>query len=787
MGLGFFSSRRRALSLSTSLLALALASGAAHAQTTDIGTVDVRGQGTGTGLPVSSDAAVGGAAPAGSAPALAPAQARLNADQPGSVISDKVIRDIIPPSSDYNETAKYTPGFLSSNANGLLGDSKGGWRGFQDGQFNVTFDGIPFGDANDPTHHSAAYFPGSFLGSVLIDRGPGAASQIGYATFGGTMALRSIDLSNTFGGNVQTGFGTFNTMTNSLTIQTGLLGNTGVRSLLQYAHANTDGAQTLGKVNQDQFLFKMDKMLGDFRITLFSTYGQEQYNNVTGITYQQWQTYGKRYGAVNANPLSQQFYDYNNSQKQTDMEYVAIEGDAHTIHIDNKVYTYSYWYPQYQNNGANQSLEGSNTNALGSPPTVKVPQPPLGATSTKVAVKGVSAGQVVGYIKYNDYRAYGDILKLSHDFDAGYASGTLRTGMWVEHVSNNRLQEYNNYTTNMTFPALGNSLQASYKLDLNSSFTNYQPFIEYEWRPLANLTITPGFKYESFTRDHQALVNQTTLQPINYSATYTASMPFLAARYKVNEETTVYAQASKGFLVPTVSAYYVFNPADSHIQAQQTTNYQTGVVYKNERITADADFYMITASNFPITNTLATGETVYQNGGTARYRGLEAEGTYAVMPGLALYASAAAMDARYISGQFNTQRVGDAPDYTATFGAVYDDGMFFGSLMQKFVGGYYGSSGQKAWSATTNAGMNYVSGWNTTDLVLGVRAEAFKMIGLNMPKSAEFKLGIYNLLDHRSTTEIAGDPTGVSSPNNTALTYNFLPGRMIFGNLKINF
>jgi hypothetical protein len=134
MGLGFFTSRRRALSLSTSLLTLALASGAAHAQTTDIGTVDVRGQGTGTGLPVSSDAAVGGAAPAGSAPALAPAQARLNADQPGSVISDKVIRDIIPPSSDYNETAKYTPGFLSSNANGLLGDSKGGWRGFQDGQ-----------------------------------------------------------------------------------------------------------------------------------------------------------------------------------------------------------------------------------------------------------------------------------------------------------------------------------------------------------------------------------------------------------------------------------------------------------------------------------------------------------------------------------------------------------------------------------------------------------------------------------------------------------------------------
>ena len=165
-------------------------------------------------VPVSSDAAIGSGAPAGSAPALAPSQGSLNAFQPTSIVSDKIIKDVVKVGADYNETAKYTPGFVSNNANGI-GDSKSGWRGYQDGQFNITFDGIPFGDANDPSHHSAAYFPASFLSRVTVDRGPGAASQFGYATFGGTLGLNSLELSDKAGASVQASAGTQSTFTAS--------------------------------------------------------------------------------------------------------------------------------------------------------------------------------------------------------------------------------------------------------------------------------------------------------------------------------------------------------------------------------------------------------------------------------------------------------------------------------------------------------------------------------------------------------------------------------------------
>jgi iron complex outermembrane receptor protein len=785
MALGRCFARRAALCTSTSMLSIMLAAGAAYAQSTDVGSVDVQSSGAARNSlpPISSDAAIGSNAPAGSAPALAPAQGSLNAFEPGSTVSDKVIQDIIPPTSDYNEAVKYTPGYNSSNPNGLLGDAAGGWRGFQDGQYNITFDGIPFGDANNPSHHSAAYFPSAFLGSVIIDRGPGAASQVGYATFGGTMALRSIELSDTFGGNVQGSFGSYNTLGSSITMQTGLIGDSGVRGLFQYSHANTDGALHYGNVDQNQFLGKVEKKFDDFKVTVFSTYGLENYNNVAAITYPQLQAYGKHYGEVNGNPLTQQFVGYNNSHKQTDMEYVGVEGTVGNWHVENKLYTYSYWYPQIQNNGNNQTIEGNITAANGAVTSVTIPT--IIGGKIKTTILGVASTDVVGYLKNNDYRAYGDIFKLGRDIDAGIASGTVRAGIWVERIDNSRLQEYIDYTTGMTFPQLGNSLQASYKLNLNSHITNVQPFVEYEWKPFEGLSITPGFKFESFTRDHDALVNQTTLQPMNYSHTYTANLPFLAARYKLTPDTTIYAQASQGMLAPSVSAYYVFDPSKGGIKPQTTVNYQAGAVYKTDKITADVDVYQVTASNFPVTNTLATGETIYANGGTAQYRGVEAEGSYSIINGLSVYASSAIMSAKYIAGQFTGMRVGDAPNYTAAGGFIYDDGMFFGSLLQKFTGDAYGSSGQKAATAGTNPSLNHIKPYNTTDLVIGIRSSALHDMGLG--QNAQIKLGIYNIFNHQSTTEIAGDPTGVSNINNTTLTYSFLPGRLVVGSVSFTF
>ncbi len=747
-----------------------------------------------TGAPISSDAAIGRNAPAGSAPALAPSQGSLNQSEPGSTVSDKVLRDIIPASSDYNEAAKFTPGFVSSNANGV-GDSKSGWRGFQDGQFNITFDGIPFGDANDPSHHSAAYFPGSFLGRVNIDRGPGPASQVGYAPFGGTMSLWSLDLTDKRYASVGTSFGSFNTFTTDISAQSGYIASTQTRALIAFSHIQSDGQLQYGNTSTYQGLIKIEKQFGDAKITALATGGTERYNNTGSPTYPQLLQFGKNYGELNKNPLTQQFTGYNNSLKATDMEYIRFEANVLGFDVDNKVYTYSYWYPKAQNNGSDQTIEGLNSNGNGTVNQIKIPKIPPQTGTTTINVLGTTNGDVTGYLKENNYRAYGDILNISRDIKAGFASGTLRTGVWIEGVDNHRAQPYIDYTTGQTYTQLGNAQNIAYKLNLNSKIRNIQPFAEYEWRPTENLTITPGYKYEAFTRIHDASINQTTLAPIAYSHTYTANLPFLAARYKLNSEWTIYAQASKGFLAPTVSAYYVFNPDTSNqIAPQQTTNYQVGTVYKTGRVTFSADAYQIEATNFPV-NIGTKQQPVQVNGGTVRYRGLEAEGTLAIINGFAAYASGALIEAKFTKGLYGLTadpnapttsaglRVGNAPTFTAAGGFIYDDAMFFGSLLYKVTGSSYGSAGQIG-PNVLGASLNKVGAYNTTDFVAGLRTNVLRQIGFG--DSAEIKFGVQNIFNNRSLTDVSGDPTGLVL-NNTKLQYTFQSGRMIYVAAKIGF
>ena len=417
------------------------------------------------------------------------------------MVSDKILRDVVIPSGDYNDAVKYTPGYASSNPNGPLGDAKGGWRGFQDGQYNITFDGIPFGDENDPTHHSAAYFPAAFLGKVSVNRGPGDASQVGYATFGGTLALQSFELSDTFGGNVQSSYGSFSTLNASATVQTGLDKNTGVRLLMQYNHSETAGALQYNSVETNQWLLKGDRQFGDINVTAFGNYGREHYDGGNSPSVQQYYLGGPTYAALGPNPFTAQYTGYNNSEKQTDMEYINLKADYFGFHFNDKVYTYSYWYPDLQNNPANTATEGLSTAIGGADTITSVKVPLLGGGTQKLGFN-VPVGDITGYLKDNNYRAWGNIFDVTRDFGAGYASGTLRTGVWWERGDNWRIQEYINYTTGVLYPAYAQTLQGAYqgayKLNLGSHIENVQPYIEYEWKPIDNLSITPGYKFDIF-------------------------------------------------------------------------------------------------------------------------------------------------------------------------------------------------------------------------------------------------------------------------------------------------
>jgi iron complex outermembrane receptor protein len=156
-------------------------------------------------------------------PQSAPSQGSLVATQPQSIVGADFIQNNDSPAANYTDIMKFTPSVwtVDPNGPGLMETQATSIRGFQDGQFNVTFDGIPWGDSNDFTHHSTSYFMAQDIGNVVVDRGPGNAGTVGDATFGGTVYVQSSDPKKTQGFTALLSLGSFNTRLYGVRYDTG--------------------------------------------------------------------------------------------------------------------------------------------------------------------------------------------------------------------------------------------------------------------------------------------------------------------------------------------------------------------------------------------------------------------------------------------------------------------------------------------------------------------------------------------------------------------------------------
>ena len=113
---------------------------------------------------------------------IAPAKASLDTTQPETIINKFYIENFQPPQADYVTILAIAPGLTGTTVNGpglSDGNVKNTLRGLQDGMFGMSYDGIPFGDTNGPSHHSESYFPGSVIGSIAVDRGPEQCRHLG--------------------------------------------------------------------------------------------------------------------------------------------------------------------------------------------------------------------------------------------------------------------------------------------------------------------------------------------------------------------------------------------------------------------------------------------------------------------------------------------------------------------------------------------------------------------------------------------------------------------------------
>ena len=658
--------------LSGSALALLFAAGAAHAGDDDK-----------TQAPEVTAIVV--TAPKGQAADVAPVKSSLNATEPEALITRKFIEEVAPRVGDYTTTAILAVSMTSSpnpNGPGSTDGAKLSMRGFKDGEFNVTYDGIAWGDANGPTHHANSFFPSSTIGGVVIDRGPGGATDLGQANFGGQVNLFSLPFQDHFG-IIQTAtvasFGTWQTVS---TIDTGPIKSWhDANFVLNFMDYGTNGYQTNSPSRGDNFFFKGTLPITDhFSVTGVYTWNADSYhqgdsNSVASVA--QTSVYGKRF-ALSNDPTQQTYTGYNFTKKTTDFAYIRFNGDfGHGFTAENTTYTYAYVNNTLSGNDdtADNSLTLVNpdpltaANALTKADKV-VLTPGAYPTTAGASATGSKVFGLPGYLKRNQYRVIGDIVK--GEADLGFGTATL--GAMYEYTNTERSRfdidlltgkpDYREKTAGLAptvalpnpspyLPVGASCAQFGYAVQSYGSCQNplyinaleysgwrqYQIFAQFEWRPLDNLRITPGVKYVNFNLFVHAPNDATILQPVFLSPTFTKTLPFLTANYRVRPDWSVYAEYAQGFLVPNVSVFNVAHPGNNSVAPQLSTNYQLGTVFSAGKLTFDGDIYYIDFKNkIQTTQDLVNnGETITTNSGGATYQGVEFQATYVLPYGFSVF------------------------------------------------------------------------------------------------------------------------------------------------------
>ncbi|MGF6634620.1 TonB-dependent receptor [Paraburkholderia sp. MM6662-R1] len=664
-----------------------------------------------------------------SAPAQAPSQGSLTATQPQSVVSRHYIENSTAPTANYSEIVQIAPSVsnVAPNGSGLMESQSLSIRGFQDGQYNVTFDGIPFGDTNDFTHHSTSFFSNRVLGNIVVDRGPGDASQIGFATFGGTISLQSRVPSASPAFSVLGSYGSFDTWQAGAEFNTGYLQQWGdARAMVGYAQSSSDGYLTNADQRRQNVYFKLDKPIGDNTLlTLFATYNNIHQNVPLGATAAQIQQFGPNFG-LGADPTSQAYAGYNFDRINTDFEYIGVKTKVAEWVIDNKLYTYGYYHNGF--NGLDPNGETPNGTIFG-------------------------PNNVPGQEMNNNYRAFGDVLALERQL----GPGKLQTGMWIAHQSNFR--DNFNVDSSLNFAFI------SQNFTMNDTMLTFQPYLQYAWQLQNGLTITPGLKYVSFNRSIDTPMNQKTGEPLDFSHTWDKVLPSLTLHQQITPQWSAYAQYAQGFLAPNLNVFYVNDPTVSgQPDPEQTDNYQIGTTYKTGGLTVAADLYYINFRN-AVTSRTVGNNVIFSNAGGATYKGVETEATLSVGDGFSLYGNLTFNSAKQKST--NTW-MPNAPQSTAAAGVLYERGPLNGSLLMKFVGHQYGDTGNT----------QPIGGYAITNF-----ASSYTFARL-APWTHDTRLGfqIDNLFNRTSINALAG----YTAADNTPL-YWTIPGRAFVATLSTDF
>jgi len=699
-----------------------------------------------------------------------------------SVVSSEYISKQASIQNAYQYVA-LTPGVqvAQSDAYGLSEQGSINVRGLGQDEIGYVLEGMPLNDVGFYTAFPAQFIDSENIDEITLSQGSADLDSPVVSAAGGLMNISMLDPALDPGGSADVAYGSYHADREYIRLDSGLLGDTGIRAFVSYSHTADDNWRGPGRDKRQHIDFKFVKEWGDGnRIAAVGTYHDGITTNYPEPTLANFKQYG-RYGADNPeipygeNNLNNIYYapiGPNNPNNTT------LDADYYKLYVGTWRLFYGSvptllnlgggWHfeatPYWEWNNGNTPYGGTmyttgNYQGLAGPYTVQLPN----------AVDG----QAIVMNNYNEiqYRAgftpkftyeigvqkitFGYWYDYGDEVDTESVSGVSTAGqpgdLWADNpntlvkLSNGQLYllggDHVETTTNMAYIA-----------DTLSLLDN-------------KLTLDFGFK-ETIVRR----VGTNAVPGVQYGATLNSAepMPRFSAKYKFDSDNQIFFNATTNFRTPaeaTLFDTYSFGAisytAPQHPHSEYSILEEGGYRYTGPLVTATIDAFNYNFTHRQVTTLVSENyiaETFDAGGQTSR--GVDLEAGLKPWNHFSPYASFEYLHATQ-DNDFAVATANGGVDYLPTAGKIavrspavtaalainYDDGSLFSTISAKYVGSQY----------STFMNDQKMPAYATADFTVGYR---FPKLGLK--GRPELRLNIINLTNANYLSGIASPGTNLN-------------------------
>ena len=638
-------------------------------------------------------------------------------------------------------------------------------RGLTDLDMGLMLDGAPAAAAK----YLAENIDSENLESVEVTPGSSGTDLPVMSAAGGVMNERSHTASHKFGGMTDFSYGTNNLSREFIRLESGDIGNTGVRSFFSFSnsHARSWMGSGINQRKHIDFGLQKDWQNGS-TARLFLSWNSEDFtidSYPDATAFYNYKHTGVGYGR-NSDPSSDNYWKNNNDH----WNQIFLTAPIHVVlpsrlSLDLQPY-FSFGQGWDGSPGGTTASDGSYSTLFG--PSVAYYNNGQLATNQNLT----------NYFLQNEVRQVGAVAKLNYQIDA---HNHFSVGYWYENAQT--IQSYPLSTT-MANGADPSPNWAQYQINGNAVFGQtagyelHSLFVQDTAKYFNDrLTIHAGFKF--------VMSNAWNKQWMNHSSNYTGArseanttepLPQLSIGYQFNDHHQIYVNAEGDYREPSAVDLGWTTPGTKMLKNQYSIKEELGYRYHDKYVMVDLALFNYNVTNRILDTYIGANQYAPIEGGNQTMRGFDVMVAGRSYYGFSPYASFeylhATQDSNVTDGSGNLIRAKGqqaimAPHVMANFGLTYKYRGFFANASVHYTGP----------QSVALDNSERMPGYVTDTLSLGYRFKPFMYA-----KSPTFRLNFTNLTGSVVRTGAMGAIYSAGNQGGYNVYYGASGGRSANGN-----